>query len=190
MPVGNTVTDPSHTAEGAAQDSICFAELKGGVVVIRISGRGSFANSVEMKNLTDHFAAKHAAGGCQFVVDLEHCATMDSTFMGVLASIGLRQKRDTGTLMTLVNVTEQNTRLLQTLGLAHFIHVRPIGAAQPDTSGATFQQVEKAQVTRVDQIVHMMEAHENLCEADSENSVRFEGVLKYLTESLEREKEK
>ena len=34
----------------------------------------------------------------------------------------------------------------------------------------------------------MIEAHEKLCDIDSENVVRFESVLKYLHESLEREK--
>jgi anti-anti-sigma factor len=176
-----------HGAPGAEQDAISFAEC-GGAVVIRVSGRGSFANSVELKRISDHFFDKQGSQACRFIIDLDDCQTMDSTFMGVLASIGLRQKRDSGELMAIVNVNAQNVRLLQTLGLAHFMHVRPKGAAAPDTSGASFQTAQKEDVSKVDRIVHMIEAHETLCDADSGNAVEFDKVLRFLRESLEREK--
>ena len=188
MHMGRTVTEQTG-APGAEQDTISFAEC-GDAVIIRVSGRGSFANSVELKQITDYFFDKQGARACRFVMDLEDCSTMDSTFMGVLASIGLRQKRDGGEMMTIVNVKPQNVRLLQTLGLAHFMHVRPAGTdAAPDTAGATFQTAEKRDVSKLDRIIHMIEAHETLCDAGSGNTVEFNQVLKYLRESLEREKQ-
>ena len=188
MRMGRSVTEHSG-APGAEQDTISFAEC-GDAVVIRVNGRGSFANSVELKRITDHFFDKHGAQACRFVMDLGDCSTMDSTFMGVQASIGLRQKRDSGELMAIVNVKPQNVRLLQTLGLAHFMHVRPEGAgAALDTAGATFQTAEKHDVSKLDRIVHMIEAHETLCDTGSGNTVEFNQVLKFLRESLEREKQ-
>ena len=186
MPTGKTVTNPSQ----ASGDTISFAELPDGVVVIRVIGRGSFANSVEFKRLTDLFAER-LSSACRFVLDLEQCVTMDSTFMGVLANVGLRQRRDTREAMTLVNVNEQNERLLHTLGLAHFLYVRTVGQdAHPATEAATdFRTAEAPKVSKTDRIVHMIEAHENLVESDSANAVRFESVLKYLNESLKKEQE-
>lgn len=181
------MTDPSKTAEGSTVDSVSFAEVGDGVIVIRVVGRGSFANSVEFKRLTDHFAER-LGSACRFVLDLGQCATMDSTFMGVLASVGLRQRRDTDEQTVLVNVNPQNVRLLQTLGLSHFLNVRPTGQGAPEVSESEFQTTERAKVSNTDRIVHMIEAHENLLETDTENAVRFESVLKYLNESLEREK--
>ena len=108
--------------------------------------------------------------------------------MGVLASVGLRQRRDSDELMVLVNVNPQNVRLLQTLGLSHFLNVRATGQGAPEVGNAEFRTAQPAKVSNTDRIVHMIEAHENLLETDSENAVRFESVLKYLNESLEREK--
>jgi anti-sigma B factor antagonist len=174
----------------ATEDSISFCALQGGVYVIRVLGRGSFANSVELKNLADQIADRAGPEGYRFIVDLRECATMDSTFMGVLASIGLRQKRDNNDeLMTVVNANQQAFRLLQTLGLSHFMNVRA-GSTEStvETPAADFQVAGKEDVSKLDRIIHMIEAHENLCDIDSGNAARFESVLKYLRESLEREK--
>lgn len=169
-------------------DSICFAQLEGGLVAIRVTGRGSFANSVELKQLCDRLADQHGGSGYRFIIDLHECSTMDSTFLGVLASIGLRQKRDTARLLTVVNANEQVVRLLETLGLSHFLEVRAEGTSA--ARGAEFVTESSADVSREDRIIHMLEAHQNLCDIDSENYVRFGSVLKYLQESLEREKGK
>jgi anti-anti-sigma factor len=185
------MTEQRAAADGMAQDRISFAELSGGVVVIRVAGRGSFANSVELKKLTDHLAETYGPGEYHFIVDLGECPTMDSTFMGVLASVGLRQKRDGLDLLTVVNATEHARRLMQTLGLTHFMDIR--GAdhdIQKSVGQGQFQTARPEQVSDFGRIIHMIEAHEQLCDADTENAVRFRDVLKYLHESLDREKGK
>lgn len=170
-----------------SSDSICFAELSDGVVVIRVAGRGSFSNSVELKSLADAMLSRPHVPRTRFIVDLERCSTMDSTFMGILASLGLRQKRDSGAAMAIVNANPQTVRLLETLGLAHFMDVRPLGKISA-ADDAQFHTAECDKTDRIGQIIHMIQAHECLCEADSQNEVRFEGVLKYLNDSLKRER--
>lgn len=183
------MTDPKSTGNQSNEETIHFAELSGGVVVIRVVGRGSFANSPELKKISEHMAQKLGAGGYHFVVDLAECQTMDSTFMGVLASIGLRQKRDNGEKMVVVNANEQSGRLMQTLGLSHFVTIRSEGEQSAlKLDQGQIQAVAHEEVSKREHIIHMIEAHENLCEIDSENCVRFEGVLKFLHDSLEREK--
>ena len=130
-------------------DTVSFAEMGDGVIVIRVVGRGSFANSVEFKRLTDHFAER-LGGASRFVLDLGQCATMDSTFMGVLASVGLRQRRDSDELMVLVNVNPQNVRLLQTLGLSHFLNVRATGQGAPEVGNAEFRTAQPAKVSNTE----------------------------------------
>ena len=176
---------------GATQDTICFAELSGGMVVIRVSGRGTFANSVEFKKLTDLLADRLGADEYRFILDLDDCATMDSTFMGVLASVGLRQKKSCGEKMAVVNANEQCCKLLTTLGLSFFLDVRPCGQSSvPDVDSSSFKTAQAQQVSKTDRIIHMIEAHQNLCDIQSENTVRFDSVLKYLDESLRREQGK
>ncbi|MCX7718811.1 MAG: STAS domain-containing protein [Candidatus Sumerlaeaceae bacterium] len=174
----------------AQRDTITFAELGDGVVVIRIVGRGSFANSVEFKQLTDRLADAAGSKPYRFIVDMEQVTTLDSTFMGALAGAGLRHKRDTGEQMTLCNVNEQCCRLLETVGIKHFVQVRACPTEAAPAQTVEFREADRAEISRADQIIHMIEAHENLVTIDNENQARFESVLKYLRESLERENQK
>ena len=180
------------TSQTSQRDTICFAEMSGGVAVIRVLGRGSFSNSVELKQLADHLADQAGPANYHFIVDLEECITMDSTFMGVLASVGLRHRRENDKPMTLVRVNEQCNRLLKTLGVALFIdiHKASESPAQRVADSADLLQADQQEVSRIDRIIHMIEAHETLCDIDSQNIARFEPVIKYLKESLEREKQR
>jgi anti-sigma B factor antagonist len=184
------MTEQKITSGHEVEDSISFAALPDQIVVIRITGRGSFHNSMELRRLAEALT-QHPPDGPgnhpKFIIDLEDCVTMDSTFMGVLASIGLNQLKNVGDKLVVVNVNEQNMRLLKTLGLTQFLHVREMPAhAQVDD--ADFQCIIREDTSRTDRIIHMIEAHKDLCEADPTNNLRFESVLKYLQDSLEREK--
>lgn len=171
-----------------AQDSISFAELPDDIVVIRISGRGSFHNSMELRRLADAMTAGNKK--TKFIVDMEDCITMDSTFMGVLASIGLKQLKATAEKLVVVNANSQNVRLLDTLGLSQFITVRKTPQDAPKVSDEEFQCLIREDISRTDRIIHMIEAHKNLCEADPTNNLRFESVLKYLHDSLNHDENK
>lgn len=189
--MGAMMTEEKLAADRAlAQDTICFAELPRGVVVVRIMGRGSLNNSVELKRLGDHIFERHTGVKPHFIIDLEGCTTMDSTFMGVLASVALREKREVEDKLVVVNANPQNYRLLHTLGLAHFMDVRTTSEAAPQVDESRFHEAEAEDVPRIDRIIHMIEAHQSLCDVDSSNEVRFESVLKFLNESLKREADK
>jgi anti-anti-sigma regulatory factor len=175
------------TAPGGLPDSVTFAEVGGDVVVIRVKGRGNFANSFELKRISEVMFDKRPKGQCRFVIDLADCETMDSTFMGQLASIGLRQRREATRPLVVVNPNAQNQRLMSTLGLCHFTEVH-IAKDAPMPAAEDFCSPEMTQLDKVDQILHMIEAHQTLCDAESGNQVRFESVLRYLHESLDKEK--
>jgi len=170
-----------------AEDSISFASLPDHIVVIRVTGRGSFHNSMEVRKLADAMTRGDGAGDTRFILDLEECVTMDSTFMGVLASIGLNQLKNVGEKLAVINVNPQNMRLLKTLGLTQFMTVRETQAGTPQVSDDEFQCLIQEDASRTDRIIHMIEAHRDLCEADPSNNMRFESVLKYLNDSLKRE---
>ncbi|MGI8906517.1 MAG: STAS domain-containing protein [Candidatus Sumerlaeaceae bacterium] len=186
--MGRMMTEEKMAAERAqAQDSVCFAELPDGLVVVKIYGRGTFSNSVELKRLGDYMFERGVKP--HFIIDLDACTTMDSTFMGVLASVALREKRELADNLVVVNANPQNYRLLHTLGLAHFMDVRTSNESAPDVENARFHTAETEEVPRLDQIIHMIEAHQSLCDVDSENEVRFKSVLQCLSDSLKRETE-
>jgi anti-sigma B factor antagonist len=151
-------------------------------VQVRVEGKGSFQNSPALKEFAKHMLER---GYRHFVIDLNGCPVMDSTFMGTLAGIALRL-REFGTGSLLVrNANERNWDLLQNLGLNNLFDVEskgsesttenPVGAAplQPDHP-----------IDRSDQAECMIAAHEALVDADPENFARFKDVLEYLKQDL------
>ena len=154
------------------------------IAVVRVSGRGNFLNSVPLKKFADHLATEGKPH--QFIVDLHDCETLDSTFMGVLASISLRQTRAGRDKLILTNINSHIQRLLRTLGLSNLIVLRD-GAGEQDTLRRAETGMEPAEVkpvSHIDQICHTLEAHRTLIKVDEDNEVRFQCVIHYLEKSL------
>lgn len=148
------------------------------MVHVKVEGKGSFQISPALKEFSRQMMDR---GHRIFVVDLNNCPGMDSTFMGTLAGIalGLRKLGD-GSLLV-CNVNDRNSHLLRNLGLNKLFEVEskvqeavaenPVAAAPLDAGRP---------VDRSDQAACMIEAHEALVDADPENYARFKDVLEYL----------
>jgi len=91
-------------------ECIQYATLPDDIVIIRVAGRANYQNSLALKQVFEKTSSDQASP--QYVFDLERCDSMDSTFMGVVASIGLHQKRLKGTKSTVLNVTPHVRELL------------------------------------------------------------------------------
>ncbi|MFI5335629.1 MAG: STAS domain-containing protein [Opitutales bacterium] len=146
-------------------------------VLVRIEGRASFMNSGSLK---DFFGEMTRQGRTRFVVDFQHCASMDSTFLGVLAGAALELRKLTppGTLL-LTRVGERNLELIRNLGLNRLAVVdagnfpMEFGAAAPQ--GLTDKVRSEIESARL-----VLEAHENLVSADAANAAKFQDVLAFL----------
>jgi anti-anti-sigma factor len=164
----------------------------GNDVHVRIVGRGTFQNGQPLRR----YATEMLARGCEhFFVDLNQCQGMDSTFLGVLAGIGLRlsQGGHAGKVHVL-NVSARNVELLQTLGLDRLFDVNLVGRdhtnhAFPGETG--FQMLpdsDLADTTRSlnkrDTANFMLEAHNNLVKADPRNAPKFQDLTKFLREKV------
>lgn len=145
-------------------------------VVVRIDGRASFQNS---SCLRDFIAEMLRQGKTHFVIDFLHCASMDSTFLGVLAGAALELKKlkPPGTLV-LARVGQRNLELIRNLGLHRLLTVDagdfPMDFSKCDTAlqGGKRSEVENARL--------VLEAHENLCSVDENNRAKFQDVLAFL----------
>jgi anti-sigma B factor antagonist len=143
-------------------------------VVIRIEGRASFINSGAVK---DFIAEMRRQGRARFVVDFKHCASMDSTFLGVLAgtALELRKLSPPGALI-LARAGERNLELIHNLGL-HRLALVETSAPRAATIG---QALPTEQRTELDSARLVLEAHENLVAADGANLDKFQDVLAFL----------
>ena len=122
-------------------------------------------------------------GHRDFVVDLDTCELMDSTFMGTLAGLALRLREIGQGHLRTVNVNERNTDLLENLGLDQLFTV------ERDSRELAPNSLKKAvsDVNISEQKENVLAAHEALIEADSQNTAKFRDVIEYLRQELAQE---
>lgn len=168
---------------------IFVGKLPNGVVWIRVEGKGSFQNSPELKEFTAHMAHQ---GTTEFVVDLENCPVMDSTFMGTLVGIVCRDgSNGEAPTLEVINANGRNVQLLQSLGLDHVFDLDLEGKSYGDLRQKVAAQVGSSdQLNHVDlgkrdNTEHVLEAHETLAKADPDNVPRFRDVIEFLKKELE-----
>jgi hypothetical protein len=139
-------------------------------------------------------------GHNSFVVDLELCHGMDSTFLGVLAGIGLRLRQgNRHGKITVINATPRSLELLETLGLDRLfgIEVTADGSARHRPPGEKdWQRLPESDIAQIAKPLNkddtadlMLEAHESLIRADHRNEPKFKDLTSFLRDKVEKRKE-
>ena len=91
---------------------------------IKVVGRGSFQNSGCLKAFYQQLLKE---GVSRFVVDLDACTYLDSTFLGILLGLGLKLKEAGNGLLHILNANPRNMELLRNLGLDRLINIQGSG---------------------------------------------------------------
>jgi len=147
-------------------------------VVVRIDGRACFQNSAGLKDFVGEMIRQ---GKQRFVFDFQHCASMDSTFLGVIAGAALELRKAGGSLIA-ARLGQRNLELMRNLGLHRLLTVdagdHPMAFVPCDQPLATPAQgeIESARL--------VLEAHENLVTADESNRTKFQDVLVFLRDRV------
>ena len=111
--------------------------------------------------------------------------------MGVLTGLANKIKEvGTGGSVEVVNANTRNRQLLRNLGLDYILDVNddPNSRSRERKLVAAGVATERIEMTlsKEEQAEHILEAHEALGEANPENIPRFEDVVKYFKEDLEK----
>lgn len=148
---------------------------------IRISGKGSFKNAKLIKSFAD---SSREAGVNRFVIDLQHCKHMDSTFMGVLAGLASQQKKSGLEAPKCVNLSPRNRELLETLGLDK---IMTLATRSDESTASDFESLDQLvqKEDKKESAQTMLEAHENLIDVDERNAAKFQDVVKFLRHKLD-----
>ena len=127
--------------------------------------------------------------GCLLVVrqytsglDAFDAGVVASTFLGILAGMALRSRKDHGEVI-LTQVVGRNRELVEKMGLDRIMTVAedPRGAG-PDSA----RELVPGETSRDETRRTMIEAHKNLIELDPGNEQRFQDVVDFLRESVKR----
>lgn len=166
-------------------DSSIQVGVSGPTVWVKVEGKGSFLNSGNLKEFAREMLDR---GYREFVVDLEDCAMMDSTFMGTMASVALRLRELGHGHLHIVHCGNRSQELLSGLGLDQIFDIRANGASPPECGALEgTPAVRRPEDRKKEQTETMLEAHEALCEAAPENILRFKDVLDFLRQDLHHE---
>lgn len=156
--------------------------------LVAVSGAATFRLAPAFKQATQ--AAK-LAGSALIVVDMADCLSMDSTFMGAIASLGFSARKSETTRLVFINLARHAAALLKGLGVDRILTIYPAGAL-PEGLGdlsvleQSLRPVESAAASAHDMAALMYDAHETLARVDPANLQRFKDVLAFLRDDLRR----
>ena len=162
------------------------AALDGQTAIVRIFGRATFAVAADLKQ----FGASAMQHGCRrLALDVENCETMDSTFIGVMTGLAVRLKQSGGAGVFVLNLSEKNRDILQTLGVDRILQCHLAGAAPDDVHELLRRTTEYCPLLHAAQdqqaaAANMLEAHDTLIGADPANLMKFKDVVDYLRRDL------
>ena len=160
------------------QSDILVGSTKG-TVWIKVEGRGNFENSPNIKELAKTMISK---GSSSFILDLEQCELMDSTFLGTLASVAFNLREVEGGELRVINANERNFTLLESLGLDNLFNIE--ADANQEVTQHLMQTPATGGMKIEDQREVILTAHEALVEADPRNEVRFRDVIDFLRNEI------
>jgi anti-anti-sigma factor len=165
----------------AAHKPVYLVDAYSDPVVVRIDGRASFQNSGSLRDFMTEMLGR---GKRRFVFDFQDCASMDSTFLGVVAGVAIElRKPANGGSLVVTRVAARNLELMRNLGLHRLLTIDAggdVNVAKCDTA------LEAKKISEVENARMVLEAHENLVSADEANRSKFQDVLAFLRNRVEQ----
>lgn len=161
--------------------TLCVAVLDQ-TAFIKVPGRANYASSIDLKNLVTELRQR---GFTDFVLDLRECMTMDSTFLGVLAGLVLRNNHPepAAPAIELLNPNNRVLDLIENLGVLNMFKV----SNQEAPCTLLFEPTNehdaptKLEITRT-----CLEAHRTLMKINPDNVPKFKEVTQFMAEDLKK----
>ena len=147
-------------------------------VVVRVKGKANYLNCNAFREFTETVIAGDSR---KLFIDFEYCNGMDSTFLGILAgtAIQLRKLKPAGELIV-GNLSERNYELLCNLGLQNLFAI----SKDLVTANESFSKLKNQEVSNAKNI---LKAHENLAGANKQNEDKFQDVIAFLRNQVEKQ---
>lgn len=155
-------------------------------VVVKINGKASFLNSNPVKSLFERLVEQ---GKSRFIIDFQQCTGMDSTFLGILAGLGIRlMKEEPKGSVVLCRLGSRNRELVRNLGL-HRILTLDEGETEEEVADRDHLEAleEGTRLTEIENARLVLQAHENLVEIDASNKTKFQDVISFLKNQVDEE---
>ena len=154
------------------------------VICIKVRGRATVKTSVPLKAIIEE---RRARGIIHYILVLDECLIMDSTFLGVLANqaFELVEDGDPKGSIQLLNPNERLQGLLDNLGVLELFHVvhQKISSHQEPYS-AVSESLDSGSKTEMTET--SLNAHRALIALNPANEDKFKDVTRFLEDELNR----
>ncbi|MDD5727812.1 MAG: hypothetical protein PHV59_04525, partial [Victivallales bacterium] len=120
----------------------------------------------------------------RIAIDLKSCQGMDSTFMGIMAMIGLKAKK-INVQVEIFNASKNNRYLLAGLGLDKLFKF----VSEEEDSGETGKETVQESGQSGDMLTTaktVVEAHEALMDVDKDNIPKFKKVVEFAKQDVNK----
>jgi len=144
-----------------------------------VIGRATFKISRELR---EYALKRLREGAVSITFDLSECRGMDSTFMGVLAMLGLQARGKAAIII--VNASEHHRELLDGIGISRLFQFSD--EAIPEVNwhnlcGAATAVRDMGQLADT-----ILDAHKTLMNVSADNVPKFKDVVDMLSTELDR----
>lgn len=146
----------------------------GDTVYVCVSGLGTMTNSMTLSGFAN---AMTQEGYGRFVIDLERCRGVDSTFMGVL--VGLNERAGG---VVIVNAGPHCLKQLASVGLDRILKIDARPQALPD--GVALTKLPEAAESPMERLRLIAKAHKELIRVDRRNEAKFGAFLQGIVREL------
>ena len=147
-------------------------------VVVKIDGKANYLNCNAFREFIETIIRQ---GKRRIFIDCDDCKGMDSTFLGILAGTAIDLKNQGQEDALIVgNLCDRNYELICNLGLQNLFTIERCGPEEPEC----FESLDDEKVSDAREV---LQAHENLAQADAENVAKFQDVIAFLRDQVEDE---
>ena len=147
-----------------------------GTFKLKIIGRATFAIGPTLRDLVQEIEDEENKRGV--TIDLTDCTGMDSTFMGILAMLALKVRKE-DIKIKIVN-PGHNRELLNGLGLKKLFNY-----TEEDLQGDDWRTTNTHNATLKESAQTVLDAHKILMKADEANVDKFQNVVNMVEKELE-----
>jgi anti-anti-sigma regulatory factor len=149
-------------------------------VSVQVYGKANYLNCNHFREFMESMLRADKA---EIHINFAECKGMDSTFLGILAGSALELKRHSPPgRLSISNLSEHNSELITNLGLQSLFHME-----NPPSGENSTKNLKSLENREVDDASEVLNAHENLVEAEADNAARFEDVITFLKSQVEGE---
>lgn len=150
-----------------------------GAYRITVEGRANFDYGLPLRDFAKNLDSNFTGIG----IDLKSCQGMDSTFMGIMAMIGLKAKKN-NVKVEILNADKNNRYLLEGLGLDKLFKFVQEGESKK--AGQEIAPEPKPSGDMLTTAKTVVEAHETLMAVDKDNVPKFEKVVELAQQDVDK----